>query len=63
MFFMFQIVEKLQVEIDQILGKPPKTNYFNEYDYIYWLGPERGFFGIDSEWLVIKFRNSIEVKF
>ena len=37
-----------------LLGIPPKTGYFSNYDFVYWLGPERGFFSIDSEWLVIK---------
>ena len=37
-----------------MLGKPTATNYFkDEYDMVYWLGPERGFIGIDSEWLAI----------
>ncbi len=42
-------------DIDDLLGVPPKTGYFSAYDYVYWLGPERGFISIDSEWLVIKF--------
>jgi len=37
-----------------ILGEPPKTEYFKEFDLVYYLGPERGFMGIDSEWLVLK---------
>ena len=35
-------------------GVPPPTDYFREYDYAYWLGPERGLFSIDSEWLVVR---------
>ena len=42
-------------EVEQLLGSPTATNYFKEYDLIYWLGPERGFMGIDSEWLAISF--------
>ena len=44
-------------EVNNLLGVPPKTGYFSNYDYVYWLGPERGFMSIDSEWLVIKFEN------
>ena len=40
-----------------LLGVPPKTGYFRNYDFVYWLGPERGFISIDSEWLVVKFDN------
>jgi hypothetical protein len=36
------------------LGEPPKTEYFKEFDLVYYLGPERGFISIDSEWLVLK---------
>ena len=38
-----------------LLGSPPKTQYFGQYDLVYWLGPERGVFSIDSEWLAIHF--------
>jgi hypothetical protein len=37
-----------------LLGQPPRTGYFSDYDLVYWLGPERGFMSIDSEWLAIK---------
>jgi hypothetical protein len=42
-------------EVISLLGMPPSTEYFRDYDLVYWLGPERGFFGIDSEWLAVKF--------
>jgi hypothetical protein len=41
-------------EVVALLGEPPKTDYFREYDLVYWLGPERGFISIDSEWLVMR---------
>ncbi len=47
-----------RTEIEQLLGKPPKTNYFSDYEYVYWLGPERSLLGIDSEWLCLKFSNN-----
>ena len=34
-------------EVVSLLGAPPEPTYFNEYDFVYWLGPER--------WLAIKF--------
>jgi len=42
-------------EVVARLGEPPKTEYFKNFDLVYYLGPERGFMGIDSEWLVVKF--------
>jgi hypothetical protein len=46
---------KTRDEIFRMLGEPPKTDYFRDWDLVYWLGPERGFMRIDSEWLVIRF--------
>ena len=42
-------------EVVARLGEPPKTEYFKNFDLVYYLGPERGFISIDSEWLVVKF--------
>ena len=50
-----KLVGMTRTEIDTMLGTPPKTSYFRDYDYVYWLGPERGFMSIDSEWLCIAF--------
>lgn len=41
-------------DVIALLGKPPKTNYFADYQLVYWLGPERGFISIDSEWLAVR---------
>jgi hypothetical protein len=41
-------------QIVSLLGTPPLTRYFKEYTFVYWLGPERGFMSIDSEWLLIR---------
>ena len=49
--------EKTKDEIIALLGTPPPTSYFSDWDMVYWLGPERSKFGIDSEWLVLKFKN------
>ena len=41
-----------------LLGPADQTSKWKEWDLVYWLGPERGPFGVDSEWLVIKFNSS-----
>lgn len=41
-------------ELIALLGRPPKTDYFSDYQIVYWLGPERGFISIDSEWLAVR---------
>jgi hypothetical protein len=37
-----------------LLGEPRPTNYFRDYDLVYWLGPERSLISVDSEWLVMR---------
>ena len=54
-----ELVGMTRNQIDELLGVPKPTGYFNDYDYVYWLGPERGFISIDSEWLGVKFTNNI----
>jgi hypothetical protein len=49
------LLGKTRVEIVELLGEPPPTEYFRNWDLVYWLGPERGFISIDSEWLVFRF--------
>ncbi len=41
-------------QVEDLLGPPDDTGYFKEWSMVYWLGPERGFVGIDSEWLVVR---------
>ena len=41
-------------QVTAIVGEPDKTNYFSDWDMVDWLGPERGFMGVDSEWLVFR---------
>jgi hypothetical protein len=41
-------------QVTAILGDPDKTEYFREWDLVYWLGPERRFISVDSEWLVFR---------
>ena len=41
-------------KVTAIIGEPDKTEYFKEWDLVYWLGQERGWISIDSEWLVFR---------
>ncbi len=52
---------KSRSEIEELLGVPPETGYFSDWDMVYRLGAERGFIGIDSEWLVLKVGNDNKV--
>ena len=49
------LIGKTRTEVVDLLGEPPPTEYFSDWDLVYWLGFERGFFGNDSEWLVLQF--------
>ena len=42
-----------------LIGKPDDTEYFRDYDMVYYLGRERNALGMDSEWLVFKVNNDI----
>jgi hypothetical protein len=41
-------------QVEDLLGPPDKTEYFKDWTMVYWLGPERGAFRIDSEWLGVR---------
>lgn len=56
------LVGKTREEITAMLGAPTKTDAFSGFDAIYWLGPERGFISIDSEWLGIRFKDDVAVE-
>lgn len=45
---------RTRAEIVALLDEPRRTVYFDNYDLVYWLGPERGWISIDSEWLVFR---------
>src|SRR5260221_473132 len=48
------LIGMTRAEVVDLLGEPPPTEYFSQWDLVYWLGPERGFMSIDSEWLVLR---------
>lgn len=52
------LIGKSRDEIIELLGKPEQVAYFNDYEFVYWLGPERSLMSIDSEWLGIKFEDN-----
>lgn len=52
---------KTKEEVIELLGKPSDDGYFKTYDLVYWLGPERGWFSVDSEWLLIQLDDSERV--
>ena len=56
-----RLVGMRRAQVWSSLGVPPPTDYFREYDYVYWLGPERGAFSIDSEWLVVRCQEDVVV--
>ena len=41
-------------EVERLLGPSTETEKWRNWDFVYWLGAERGFISIDSEWLVIR---------
>lgn len=53
----YELAGKAEEEIIVLLGKNDNDDgYFNvDNRYVSWLGPERGFISIDSEWLIINF--------
>ena len=58
----YKLVGMSREQIDELLGVPEPTGLFQSYDYVYWLGPERGIISIDSESLCIKFNNDIVIE-
>jgi outer membrane protein assembly factor BamE (lipoprotein component of BamABCDE complex) len=50
----YPLVGMTRAEVVRLLGEPPPAEYFRNFDLVYWLGPERGFASIDSEWLVLQ---------
>ena len=56
-----KLVGLSRTEVIALLGEDPRSEYFSDYDFVYWLGPERGVTGTDSEWLVMKFGESDQV--
>jgi hypothetical protein len=41
-------------EVEQLLGPRDETAKFADWSLVYYLGPERSLFSVDSEWLVVR---------
>ena len=48
------LIGKSRAEVTSMLGEPPPTDYFKDWNIVYNLGAERNLFSIDSEWLVLR---------
>jgi len=47
-----------RADIVELLGEPDETEYFRDYEMVWWLGPERSYMSVDSEWLVVDLNES-----
>ena len=56
-----ELIGMTEAEIIDLLGTHNNDyGYFNEADrYVYYMGPERGFISIDSEWLILDFKDGV----
>jgi hypothetical protein len=43
-----------RAQVVALIGEPDTTRDLPDYDLVYWLGPQRGLIGTDSEYLVMK---------
>ena len=43
-----------RAQVIALIGAPDSNRDLPEYDLVYWLGPQRGLIGTDSEYLVMK---------
>lgn len=58
----YTLVGKHKEEIIQLLGKPTETSRFEQMNQtVYYLGDERGFIPVDSEWLILQFNSDNQV--
>lgn len=47
------LVGLTRAEVESLIGPADDTEYFSNFDMVYFLGPERHPFAVDSEWLLI----------
>jgi len=50
-----------RAQVTALIGEPDRTSDVTGYDLVYWLGPQRGLIGTDSEYLVMKLDQSNHV--
>ena len=46
-----------EAEVKALLGSQDDPSYFRDWDLRYWMGQQHGSMPIDSEWLVIRFKD------
>jgi hypothetical protein len=56
------LLGKSRVEVEAMLGPPTATDKFRSSGLVYWLGSERGFMSIDSEWMTLEFDKTGKVR-
>ena len=49
-----RLVGMTRERVVELLGESDTTDYFRDWDLVYWLGMERSWISIDSEWLVLR---------
>ena len=57
----YELVGMSEDDVLSLLGEPDNYyGYFNaDNRYVYYMGAERGLFGIDSEWLILDFMDGV----
>ena len=50
-----------RAQVVALIGEPDTGRDLPDYDLVYWLGPQRGLIGTDSEYLVMKLDKSNHV--
>jgi len=53
----YELKGMTSAQIEQLLGPQSQTDMMRGHDRVYWLGPERGWMSLDSEWLLVDFKN------
>jgi hypothetical protein len=49
------LLGKGRSEVEALLGPDTETDKFGDYDLVYWLGAQRSYMPLDSEWLAVRF--------
>ena len=47
------LIGMTRADVTGLLGPPTQTDKFQQWDLVYWMGPEPGM-GVDSVWLVLR---------
>jgi len=61
LFDRYQLRGMSRVKVHELLGVPPKSTLFLEYDYVYLLGVGENIIANNRKWLAIKFENDVVI--